>query len=67
MGLCFFMYFFKLPDDGFSQKPKHAASNKTDEKLNCDERSVLLLPVHVSQQDVNDKTHSPDTILCHIP
>ena len=33
---------FNLPDDGFSQKPKHVASNKTDRKFSCMWLYVLL-------------------------
>jgi len=36
---------FQLPDDGFSHKPKHVASNKTDKTLPVSES---ILPFHSS-------------------
>jgi len=36
---------FQLPDDAFSHKPKHVASNKTDKTLAVTE---YILPFHTS-------------------
>jgi hypothetical protein len=41
-----------LPDNGFAQKPKHVASNKSDINVVVIEGLYFPLAVHVSQRDV---------------
>jgi hypothetical protein len=47
--------YFLIACRGFSQKPKHVASNQTDTNVVVTDGLYFLSALHVSQRDVSDK------------